>query len=73
MDCIIAVAFHTNCKCSVFDCPIKQDSLRALDDIPAFEYLYSHKWGNKRDQAQLKDVKGNDWFADDYSQYTIDV
>ena len=72
MDCIIAVAFHTNCKCSVFDCPMKQDCLRTLDGIPALEYHYSHMWGNKRDQALLKDIKGIDWIADDYLKHTID-
>ena len=72
MDCIIAVAFHTNCNDSVFGCPMKQDCLRGLDGIPALEYHYSHMWGNKRDQALLKDIKGIDWIADDYLKHTID-
>lgn len=72
MDCIIAVAFHTNCNDSVFGCPMKQDCLRTLDGIPTLEYHYSHMWGNKRDQALLKDIKGIDWIADDYLKHTID-
>lgn len=73
INCIIAVAFHTNCNNSVLDCPMKQDYLRDLDEIPALEYLYSHMWGNKRNQAQLKDINGIDWIADDYLKHTIDV
>ena len=51
---------------------MKQDCLRGLDGIPALEYHYSHMWGNKRDQALLKDIKGIDWIADDYLKHTID-
>lgn len=72
-DAIIAVVFHTNCKISVFDCPIKQDSLSKLNGIPALEYHYSHMWGNYSEHSQLKDINGNDWITDDLSNYRIDV
>lgn len=73
MNAIMAVAFHTNCKCSIFDCPMKQGSIKALANIPALEYLYSHLWGNESEHAQLKDINDNDWIADDLSNYTIDI
>lgn len=72
-DAILAVVFHTNCKSSIFDCPMKQDALKALDSIPALEYLYSHMWGNEKDNAQLKDIHGNDWITADLSNYTFDI
>lgn len=73
MNAIMAVVFHTNCKCSIFDCPMKQGSIRALGDIPALEYHYSNMWGNESEHAQLKDINGNDWVIDDLSNYTIDI
>lgn len=72
LDAIIAVAFHTNCKYSVFDCPMKQDSISRLRDIPALEYHYSNMWGNNNN-VMLLDAKGNNWVGIDSSTIKIDI
>lgn len=72
MDCIIAVVFHTNCKSSVFDCSLKQDTIALLNDIQALEYHYSLMWGND-ENAQLVDSKGNDWVGTELKNYKLDI
>lgn len=71
-DAIIAVVFHTNCKSSVFDCPMKQDSIAVLNDIPALEYHYSNMWGNDVN-AQLVDSNGNNWIGIDLANWKLDI
>lgn len=72
LDAILAVAFHTNCKSSVFDRPTIQDSISKLKDIPALEYHYSSLWGDNN-SVMLLDSKGNNWVGMDLSKMKIDI
>lgn len=50
---IIAIVFHTNCRYRVFGCPVKQNNISLLNDIPALEYIYSNMWEIVKTQCLL--------------------
>lgn len=72
-NCIKAIILHTNCKCSVFDCPAKQKIIEQIDrkGIPILEYVYSSMWSQNNKGPMLIDKSGND-ILHNY-QYDINI
>lgn len=68
-DAIIAVIFHINCKCRVFECPRKQKYLMKLGNISALEYICSNMWGDCNG-VKLMDCNDTDWL--DTSKWELD-